>query len=331
MEIGGVAIEPGQKKIIDLNIGRLYDFTELTLPVQVIRGKKSGPTLFISGAVHGDELTGVSIVKRVTNHKRLAKLSGTLIAIPIVNVYGFNTRSRYLPDRRDLNRCFPGSKKGSLASQIASLFMTEIVKKSDYGIDFHSGAIHRSNLPQIRTALDEDTNRKLAQAFGVPVILDAKLRDGSLRAAAAENGVKMLLFEGGEALRIDEKIVKSGVNGTLAVMEEISMLPPQNHSLETATYVATSSYWVRAPQSGMTKIRKRLGSKVTPGTVLGVISDEFGSNKCQVKAPSEGIIIGQLNLPLVNKGDAMFHIATFENSETVRELAADLNDYSEYM
>lgn len=327
MEIGGVKIKPGERKIIDLPLGRLYDFTEMTLTVQVIRGKLDGPTLFLSGAVHGDEIVGVSIVKRIASHKRLAQLKGTIIAIPIVNVFGFNTRSRYLPDRRDLNRCFPGAKKGSLGSNIAAIFLEEIVKKSQYGIDFHSGAIHRKNLPQIRTSIEVPQNREMAEAFGAPVILDSKLRDGSLREAANDLGVNMLLFEGGEALRSEDNIVKSGVRGTFSVMEKIAMLPEYSSRHSNSTYLAHSSYWVRAPESGMVQFTKSIGSKVKAHTQIAVISDAFGKNKTKVFAPTEGIVIGLLTLPLVNKGDAMFHIATFEDSAVVKEIEEDLIDY----
>jgi hypothetical protein len=329
LEIGGVTTQPGESKTIELQVGRLYDYTALTLPLHVIRGKEDGPTLFVSGAVHGDELVGVAIVKRIVQSKRLKKLRGTLIALPIVNVYGFNTLSRYLPDRRDLNRSFPGSKKGSLASRIAALFMNEIVKKSQYGIDFHSGALHRSNLPQIRTQLDDPKNKELAEAFGVPVILDSKLRDGSLREAAADLGVKMLLFEGGEALRLDDRMVRLGARGAMTVMEKIGMLPPMKRKETPPSYVARSSYWVRAPQAGMIRYEKGLGSKVKAGATLGTISDAFGENEGKVTAPVEGIIIGQLHLPLVNQGDALYHIATFEHPDIVRELAEDLSDYND--
>ena len=330
IEIGGNRVNIGERKTIDLHLAHSYDYTELSMPVQVIRGKNPGPTLFLSGAVHGDELIGVAIIKKIINSRKMRALNGTLIAIPIVNVFGFNNRSRYLPDRRDLNRSFPGSFKGSLASQIAAIFTTEIIQKSQFGIDFHSGAMHRLNLPQVRTSIENPTNRELAEAFGVPVILDSKLKDGSLREAADELGISTLLFEGGEALRIDERVVKLGVSGALAVMEKIGMLPAPANKSPTQSYLANSSYWIRASQSGMIRFIKGLGSKVKQGMHLGTVSDAFGNNRSRVVAPSEGIIIGISNLPLVNKGDALFHIATFENSSIIKELAADLTHYDEH-
>ena len=327
--IAGTAVQPGERKVFDLHLGRLYDYTELTLPIEVIRGKEPGPTCFVSGAVHGDEIIGAAIVKGILADKKIKALKGTLIAVPIVNVFGFNTKSRYLPDRRDLNRCFPGTSKGSLGSRIASLFLDEVVSKCQYGIDFHSGAIHRSNLPQIRTSFEHGRARELAEAFGAPVVLNSKLREGSLREAAKARGVEMLLFEGGEALRVSERIVKVGVRGAYSIFGRIGMLPHMEATKTSSSYIATSSYWVRAPQAGMTRFAKGLGGKVKKGTILGRISDPFGSNSVAVKAPSEGVIIGISNLPLVNKGDAMFHIATFEDSDVVRELAQELNDYGE--
>jgi len=328
-EIGGNQVNLGENKIIDLHLGRLYDYTELLLPMKVIRGKKEGPTLFISGAVHGDEIVGVEIVKRIINDKRLKNINGTLIAVPIVNIFGFNTKSRYLPDRRDLNRSFPGSSKGSLASRIAALFLKEVVKKSDYGIDFHSGALHRTNLPQIRTCLDTPGNKELAETFGVPVILDSKLRDGSLRQAAADNGVKMLLFEGGEALRIEERVVKYGVTGAFSIMEKIGMLPMKSHRKPTNTYHAKSSYWVRSPQSGLIRFQKNIGSNVKKNDVIGHVADSFGKNKIKITAPTEGIIIGISNIPLANRGDAIFHIATFTDAADIADLTEDLMDYND--
>lgn len=324
-KIGTQIVKLGEKKNIELNIGRLYDYTELTLPIQVIRGTEPGPTMFISGAIHGDETIGVAIVKSIINDKRLLNnLKGTLIAIPIVNVFGFNANSRYLPDRKDLNRCFPGSDKGSLGSIIAHTFMKQIIPKCQFGIDFHSGAIHRSNLPQIRTSLELPLNKKLAEAFGVPVVLDSKVPEGSLREAAVNAGLTTLLFEGGEALRINEKIVKIGVEGAFSVMTNIGMLANIKTRKRKPTYFARSAYWVRAPQGGMMRTNKLLGTRVREGMTLGNITDAFGKNSAKIIAPTEGVIIGISKLPLVNRGDAVFHIATFEDSENVRNLAEDV-------
>ncbi|MFW7379911.1 MAG: succinylglutamate desuccinylase/aspartoacylase family protein [Oligoflexus sp.] len=322
VEIAGVAVKAGQSTDIYIELARLYDFTELSMPLRVVRGHKPGPTMFVSGAIHGDEIIGPEIIRRLLHDRHLKDLHGTLIAVPIVNVFGYNRMSRYLPDRRDLNRSFPGSPTGSLAARVAHLFFDEVVRKCQYGIDIHSAAIHRSNLPQIRACLDHPETERLARAFGVPVIINAKVRDGSLREAAEDIGQSVLLFEGGEGLRTDESIVRKAVNGILSVMQSVGMLPDRvslNNSHTPEAFIAKSSYWVRAPESGALRFYKNLGTKVPKGARLGVITDVFGGRKSVVRSPSSGIVIGRMNLPLVNKGDALFHIATFEDVERVFE------------
>jgi uncharacterized protein len=327
--LAGTEIKPGEQKIISLEVGKLYDTTEVTIPVKVIHGKKTGPTLFISAAIHGDEINGTEIIKRLLRHKALKTISGTLIAVPIVNVFGFNNRSRYLPDGRDLNRSFPGSKKGSLAARIAHLFITEIVDKSTHGIDLHTGAVHRNNLPQIRAWLENEETKRLARAFGVPVILNSNLRDGSLREAAVDRKIPMLLFEAGEALRHDEQSIRIGLHGILSVMVSIGMLDVERVKtrLKGKTFIALSSQWVRAPQSGTLRIIKHIGSHVSEGDLLGVVSDPFGIHRFNVRAKETGIIVGQTEIPLVNRGDALFHIATFKNPSNVEETMERFEDY----
>lgn len=318
--IGGVSVEPGERKHIYLDVAKLYDFTDMNIPIEVVRGKEDGPILFVSGAVHGDEINGVEIVRRLLRQKGLSKLKGTLIAVPIVNVYGFNTKSRYLPDRRDLNRNFPGSDNGSLTAQLAHVFMTEVVQKCTHGIDLHCAAVNRSNLPQIRACLDDPETKLMANAFRVPVVLHSALRDGSLREATRELGIPTLLFEGGEALRFNEKVIKSGLQGVLSVMREIGMLEQaKKKKSKHEVFTARSSYWIRAPHSGILSIKKKLGERVKKGQVLGVISDPFGHEKFDILARTSGIIIGSATLPLLNRGDAVFHIATFEDLKAVEE------------
>jgi len=326
--IDGQTIKPGERKKIFLRIAALYDYTDISIPIEVIRGKVDGPILFISAAIHGDEINGVEIVKRVLKRVSVDKLKGTLIAIPIVNVFGFNNLSRYLPDRRDLNRSFPGQKNGSLASRLASIFMKEIVNKCTHGIDLHTGAVHRTNLPQIRACLDNATTKTLAKAFGVPVVIDSSLRDGSLREAARRKGIPMLLFEGGEALRFEESIIRSGVKGCISTMRSIGLLPKLKQTelkTEQKTFIANDSYWVRAPHSGSFLVNKHIGARVYKGDVLAKISDPFGESIHQVEADKDGIIIGMTKIPLVSCGDAMFHIATFTNTKKVRQ-AIELYD-----
>ena len=321
LTIGTETILSGERKKIYLEIPRLYDFTNMTMPVEVIRGKKDGPTLLVSAAIHGDEILGVDIARRLLQHSALKHIRGTLIVVPIVNVFGFNSKMRYLPDRRDLNRCFPGDKKGSLGAQMAHIFSTEIISHCTHAIDLHTGAVHRSNLPQIRADLDNAETRGLAEAFGTSVIMNSRLRDGSLRAMVSEKNIPMLLFEGGEALRFDPKVSKIGLHGILSVMHEIGMIqstkyiPKRKHDV----FTARSSYWIRAPYSGIFLAKKQLGEKVSHGELLGDIISPFGDHSVPIVAITEGIVIGNTSLPLANEGDALFHIATFSDVEAAHE------------
>jgi predicted deacylase len=325
-EIAGAKIPMGSRKSINIKVGKLYDSTDLAIPVEVVRGKEDGPVLFVSAAIHGDEVGGVEIIRRLIQSKWLRYIRGVLIAVPIVNVYGFNNRSRYLPDRRDLNRCFPGSGRGSLASQIAHIFMEEVVKKSSHGIDLHTAAVHRVNLPQIRASLDHEETRKLALAFGAPVVLDSNLRDGSLRQAALELDIPILLFEAGEALRFDEVAIKIGLRGILDVMAEIGMLSRNWGRIVKPAFIATSSYWIRAPIAGIMKHQRKLGSYFKAGDVIAVVSDPAGRVKTEVTVPQEGVVVGETTLPLVNQGDAMFHIASFDEGKHMRDKLVDIHE-----
>lgn len=325
--IGGAKIKKGERKRVLLDVAKLYDFTDMNIPIEVIRGKKNGPTLFLSGAIHGDEINGVEIVRQVLNKKSLSKIKGTLIAVPIVNVFGFNTKSRYLPDRRDLNRNFPGSENGSLTAQLAYTFMKEIVEKCTHGIDLHCAAINRINLPQIRACLDDEVTEGMAKAFNMPVVMHSELRDGSLREASKSIQIPTLLFEGGEALRFNKKVIKSGVRGVLSVMRHIEMLPPlKNTPKDKDVFIARSSHWLRAPHSGILSTKKSIGDRVKKGQVIGIISDPFGKERHEIIAKRTGIIVGAVTMPLLNRGDALFHVATFEDSKVVEEHVDQLED-----
>jgi predicted deacylase len=292
----------------------------MNMPAHVLRGKKDGPTLFVCAGIHGDEILGVEIVRRLLKLKKLNHLRGTMIAVPVVNIYGFLDRSRYSPDRRDLNRFFPGSEKGSLTSQLASIFMHEVVENCTHGIDLHTASNHRVNLPHIRADLDDAEDVRLSLAFGAPVVLNVNRHEGSLRNAVEGKGIPMLLYEAGEALRFDELGIRVGVRGILAVMRDIGMLPmtPQAKS-RVEPVVARSSIWARAPMSGIFHSKVTLGSKVTRGSNLGIIADPFGEGELDIPSPESGVIIGRLNLPLVHRGDALFHIACVSKLTRVAE------------
>ena len=225
-EISGQTITAGTSSLVKIPLPSLHSDTSVHMPVNVIHGRKEGPVLFISAAIHGDEINGVEVIRRILSMKNIKRLRGTLLLIPTVNVFGFEGHSRYLPDRRDLNRNFPGREQGTLAGRVANIFMTEVVMRSDLGIDLHTAAIHRDNFPQIRADLHNPELKDLAKQFAAPVILHSAPPEGSLRLAAEEVAVPVMVYEAGEALRFDEVAIRVGVRGVLSVMRELGMLTP---------------------------------------------------------------------------------------------------------
>jgi predicted deacylase len=308
-EFAGTIVPPGRKAVLELPVPRLVTGTRVELPVRVFHGREEGPVVWISAAIHGDEIGGVEIIRRVSGRIDPRRLRGTILSVPIVNVHGFLGGDRYLPDRRDLNRSFPGSTKGSLASRVAAAFMREIVARSEVGIDLHTGSDHRSNLPQLRGDLDDVRTRALARAFGAPLILHAGLRDGSLRAAATEAGVTVLLFEGGEAWRFDEEVIAAGTDGTLRVLAHLGMIDETAAPAASEPVEARRSRWVRARRSGIALVSVDLGARVTRGQRLAVIHDSLGRTLSRASAPFDGVVIGLTQHPLVYQGDALVHIA----------------------
>ncbi len=325
--IGEHSIGLGQQLRIELPVAKLYTDTDISMPVHVIRGKKPGPNVFISAAIHGDELNGLEIIRRLIQAPGFTLAKGSLVLVPMVNVYGVLNQSRYMPDRRDLNRSFPGSAKGSLAGRVADIFLKEIVQHCDYGIDLHTGALHRSNLPQIRANLKDEETLAMAEAFGVPVLLNADLRDGSLRQAAVESGVRILLYEAGEALRFDEFSIRAGFSGITNVLSHLGMIRKRRRKKTSTPFVANNTAWTRANCSGIVKNLKQLGDYVQKNDELAEIGSPFGDIIDKVRTNRSGIIIGQQNIPLVQEGDAMFHIAYFsEDDETIAEHIEQFQD-----
>ena len=331
LTLGDTVVAPGTRAVIDIPVADLSTHTPMTMPVEVVHGRRPGPRLFICAALHGDELNGVEIIRRLLSLSALKRLRGTLIAVPIVNVPGFIAQSRYLPDRRDLNRSFPGSAGGSLAARLARLFLDVVVDGSTHGIDLHTGAIHRSNFPQIRANLDDPDCEQLAHAFGAPVIINAGFREGSLRAAAAEASIPVIVYEGGEALRFDEASIRAGVTGITRVMRTLEMLPSKRPvRAPRKTLVIRSSKWVRAPRSGLLRTEIALGKAVQEGDALGVVADPFGDNEVRLESPMSGVVIGRTNLPQVYEGDAMFHIAGHEGTKALARLLDAYEPDAEY-
>ena len=312
LTVGGVKVDPGERRRIDLPVARLPTGAWTSIPVEIIRGSNAGPTCWLSGAIHGDEIDGVEIIRQVSRALDPSRLRGTVIAVPIVNAFGFVAESRYLPDRRDLNRVFPGSKRGSLAARIAELFMREVASHCQYGLDFHCGSDDRINLPQVRANLGDEETRELARAFASPVILNSKPPKGSLRGAAVRKGKKVLVFEGGEAKRFTAGAIRAGVDGALRVIQALDIasdVGPEPGDVAECH----KSRWIRAARSGICRLDVDLGETVEKGQALGVVGDSFGDRKSTIKARLAGVVVGRRLNPLVNRGDAVVHIAQTED------------------
>jgi uncharacterized protein len=308
--IAQTTIPPGTRQRVEIPVARLPTETWMSILVDVINGSAPGPCLWLSAAIHGDELNGVEIIRRVLSELDSTDLKGCLISVPIVNVFGFMEQDRYLPDRRDLNRSFPGSKNGSLAARLANLFMTEVVSHCSHGIDLHTGSHHRANLPQIRGNLHDAETRRCAEAFQAPVMMHSQTRDGSLRHAATAKGIHVLLYEAGEPMRFDDDAIEVGTEGVLQVMAALRMIrPAKRRKQKPGSVVTEQSVWIRARRGGILRLDVELGQRVAHREKVGVIADAFGENKVTVKAPINGVVIGVTRNPLVHQGDAIVHIA----------------------
>ena len=316
--VGDTTGRPGRKVRIELPFATLSPGSVSSLPVAVINGRSTGPNVWISGAIHGDELNGVEIVRRVMRQLDAKSLRGAVIAVPIVNPLGFIHESRYLPDRRDLNRSFPGSQRGSSASRLAYLFMNEIVAQCSVGIDCHTATGHRTNIPQIRADTEDADTMKLAEAFGAPFTIHARLRDGSLREAATSRGITMLLYESGQAQRFDEDAISTGVDGVMRSLRHLGMISgrlPRG----AQTQVIRRTRWVRARRGGLVLVFPRLGDEVEKGETIAEISDAFGYRPTAVKATESGWVIGRSLNPQVNPGDALVNIGARRGPDKVEE------------
>lgn len=323
-------VPAGKRVIAQLPMPRLYDCSPLSLPVHILHGEKPGPTLCLTAAIHGDEVNGIEIIRRILKKTSLKQLAGTLIAMPIANLYGFLYQDRYLMDRRDLNRSFPGAEQGSLASRLAHLIGSEVIDKSTHCIDLHTGALHRPNLPQLRVNTDDSETLFLAKAFNVPVILHATLRPGSLREYISKQSKPSLVYEAGEALRFNELAIRTGVNGIVNVMHALNMIKKplkKNYKKMTSELIARKSYWVRAPFSGIIQQKKALGTAVNKGEVLAKIGNPTTIEEHTLYSPISGIVIGCNNLPMIHAGAAIFHIATFDDIDLVAENIENLQEH----
>lgn len=317
LTVGGQDFRPGQKGVVELPIGSLIDYQPVTMSVHVRRGRRPGPSLLLTAGIHGDELIGVEILRRLLKSRRLGGLRGTLIVVPVVCMPAFLSRSRYLPDRRDLNRLFPGTPDGSLGGRLAAAFTEEVVSNCTHAIDFHAGAAGRPNLPQIRVSPGDQGGYEMARAFQPPVIFETGQREGSLRSLFARKQIPCILYEAGEAFRLNSSAVRYGLRGVTSVMRHLEMLPPPRAKKEPRirTVEATGTTWVRAPQGGLFTSRVDLGNAITSGTKLGYVGDPFGRHVTPVISEMDGIVIGINREGTADEGDALFHIATTRNPE----------------
>lgn len=308
LTVAHAEIGAGQRRDLEVSVARLPSGATVAMPVTVLRGAESGPGFWLTAAVHGDEIIGTEVIRQVISRLDPLALRGHVVAVPVVNVHGFAIGSRYLPDRRDLNRSFPGSRRGSLASRLARLVLDTCVEPCDMGIDLHTGSDNRSNLPQVRGDLDDAPTRELAVVFGAPAMIHSRVRDGSLRGASVRAGKTALVFEGGEALRFDEAVIDVAVAGVMRALAHVGMIDGMTHAAETP-FEAQESSWVRSPASGLLRPRAALGERVVSGEVLGIVADAFGGAERPVRARLTGMVIGRTENPVVYRGDALFHIA----------------------
>lgn len=308
MKILDTIIEKGKTYNLSMNIAKLHTRSNLNIPVIVSRAKKDGPVLLLNGGVHGDELNGVEIVRRLIQDGHHNPKVGTIICIPVLNIFGYLNHSRKFPDGRDLNRMFPGSKNGSLASQVAYQFRTEIIPNIDIMIDFHTGGAKRVNAPQIRCAKEDTKALELAEIFGAPYVVYSKVIQKSMRDMVRKKGKTVLLYEGGKSQCFEEDIIQYGFNGALRVMHSLGMTSENPEGSPEGVLVLKST-WIRAAFSGMFHLRIKNGAKVEKGQSLGFISDPYGDFSRKVKSPLDGYIFCVNSAPIVNKGDALFHIS----------------------
>ncbi len=307
ISINKTKIPLGKKEQIKINVGSLASGTKIDLHVNVFRSKNPGPTLLVTGGVHGDEINGIEIIRTALERNYFDKLEkGTVIAIPLLNVYGFINFSRETPDGKDVNRSFPGNLNGSLSSRVARSLTKEILPLIDYGLDFHTGGAARYNYPQIRYTAFHEKSKELAHAFGAPITIASTPLSKSWRKVAMSKNVPVLVFEGGESLRYDGFTIQKGLEGIKRVMSTIGMLSEEAKPLNTIQI--NKMLWQRASQAGLFQWTKQSGQWVIENEPIGFINDPYGREKTIIKAKKSGYIVGHNNAPVVSLGDPLFHI-----------------------
>jgi hypothetical protein len=312
ISILGQTIKLGESKTIDFSIAKLYSAANVEIPVIIERSLNPGPTVLLISGIHGDEINGVEVVRQLLAKQINKPKKGTIICIPILNIFGFLNASRTLPDGRDLNRAFPGSKSGSLASRVAFHFSQNILPHVDYCLDFHTGGSARYNAAQLRVMPDNEDLLQLAQIFGAPFIVVSKNQNKSLRAICFKQGIPSILFEGGKTLSSDKNIVKQGVDGVKRVLLKLGMLDEKFNAInaENPSIIIEKSKWIRAQRSGLLHVKIACGKRVEKDEFIATITDPYGTMRYIVKAPNNGYIINVNHTPIVHQGDAIFHIST---------------------
>lgn len=308
-QILGTDIPPGKGAQLSMNVAKLHTHTPIQVPVFVERSEKDGPVLLLMAGMHGDEINGMEIIRRVIRKGWNKPSAGTVICIPVFNIFGYLNVMRELPDGRDLNRSFPGTKNGSLASQFAYHFMRDIAPNVDYMIDFHTGSAQRNNAPQIRCLMSDEVSMELATIFNPPFIVHSRYIPKSVREAMNKRGKKILLFEGGKTNSIDEDVVREGLYGIQRILDYLGMRSfKSDFHTERKPVLLKSAKWHRAPNSGVFLPHVENGDEVHQGMVLGIVSDPFGKEERKIKATSKGYVFCVNEAPTVTKGDALFHI-----------------------
>lgn len=307
LKLCGNYIERGENRIINLNIARLPSATKIDIPIHVFRSKNDGPVLLLLAGLHGDEINGIEIIRKSMVSGSIIPKRGTVIAIPILNIFGFVYFSRETPDGKDINRSFPGGEGGSLASMIAYQFTNDILPIIDYGVDFHTGGESKSNYPQIRCDFSVEKNLELAKAFAPPMIINSQLMDKTIRKTAQKAGKPLLVYETGESLRLDLPGIEEGIAGTRRLMKYLGMLD-QAKPTDNVPLILEKNSWLRSKASGLFRPTVQLGEKVKKRQVLGVINDPYGEFEVKIKAPHECYVFGVNNMPVVHQGEALFHI-----------------------
>ncbi|MEM9646953.1 MAG: succinylglutamate desuccinylase/aspartoacylase family protein [Bacteroidota bacterium] len=308
IRINGEDVSPGQNKLVQINIARLPTGTLIHIPVHVFNGKKAGPTVLVQAGLHGDEINGVETVRRMLQDNVFQIKKGAVIVVPILNVFGFIHFSRDVPDGKDVNRSFPGSKVGSLASRIAHTYTTQILPQVDYGIDLHTGGGQRHNFPQTRYSLEDNKSKELAEAFDAPFYFASRLINGSFRKTALKQGIPTIVFEAGESMRFDENSIEVGIRGVHNVLADLGMLPKNSSSKKRRTIHLERKRWVRASRAGMFIPEVENGKKVAKGQTLGLLTDTYAKKNKKIKAPFDGYVFCINHQAVVNQGDALFHL-----------------------